>query len=358
MSNDAEKIFTNSTINQHYLSRAEQRLNSQNKNAQPRNQEINIFDIEDIKALGFSATSVTKKIAVSLMGQDLFSIRTGKNKRLNLENLMTPLESGFSDAVDDFISNNAFKEKSSKENTESLKKILSLKYMSTFRNPYYIERTLRILNFGTNFILDSDEHLTALINLYRKDNNIKRLSETFKVSEQTYISWINTLIALLLNSEKNKSIIEGMVNEILMANEFIHFITLYTYDNDVVFLPEAGMYETADYHSINYFINLSSRAFLLINSNAVSNLGRMKIAPTLYKFMVEKSKGKTDIKEFIDKVKGSKYFDTEHNNYGMLRLFNTQCVIHAKKHVLFAQSHINEEIYMILPNKPQDAGLV
>lgn len=61
MSNDAEKIFTNSTINQHYLSRAEQRFNSQNKNAQPRNQEINIFDIEEIKALGFNATSATKK---------------------------------------------------------------------------------------------------------------------------------------------------------------------------------------------------------------------------------------------------------------------------------------------------------
>ncbi|EFE7722948.1 hypothetical protein F6188_23385, partial [Escherichia coli] len=159
MSNDAEKIFTNSTINQHYLSRAEQRFNSQNKNAQPRNQEINIFDIEEIKALGFNATSATKKIAVSLMGQDLFSIRTGKDKRLNLENLMCPLESGYSEAVDALILNNAFKEKSSEENTQSLKKILSLKLMSTFRNPYYIEQTLRTLNFGTNFILDSNEHL-------------------------------------------------------------------------------------------------------------------------------------------------------------------------------------------------------
>lgn len=350
MSNDAEKIFTDGTINQHYLSRAEQRLNSKNKNAHHRNQEINIFDVEDIKVLGFNATPATKKIAVALMGQDLFSIRTGRDKRLNLENLMTPFESGFSEAVDDFISNNAFKEKSVDENTKSLKKILSLKLMSTFRNPYYIERTLRILNFGTNFILDSNEHLTALINLYRKDNNIKRLSETYNVSEQNYISWINTLIALLLNLENNKSIIEGMVDEIFMANEFIHYITLYTYDNDVVFLPESGMYETADYHSMNYFINLSSRAFLLISSHAVSNFGRMKMSPTLYKFMVEQSKGEISIKETIDKVKGSKYFNTEHNNYGMLKVFNTQCVIYSKKHVLFAQSHIDEEIYLPLPN--------
>ncbi|EFA4670629.1 hypothetical protein E0M61_17645 [Escherichia coli] len=350
MSSDAEKIFTNSTINQHFLSRAEQRLNSKNKNANPRNQEINIFDVEDIKALGFNATPATKKIAVALMEQDLFSIRTGRDKRLNLENLMIPFESGFSEAVDDFISNNAFKEKTVEENTKSLKKILSLKLMSTFRNPYYIERTLRILNFGTNFILDSDEHLMALITLYRKDNNIKRLSKTYNVSEQNYISWINTLIALLLNSEKNKSIIEGMVNEIFMANEFIHFITLYTYDEDVVFLPEAGMYEVADDHSMQYFINLSSKAFLLIHSNAVSNLGKMKMSPALYQFIVEQCDGKNNIDDFIDEIKGSKYFHTQHNNYGMLKVFNTQCVFYAKKHVLYSQPHINEEIYLPVPN--------
>ncbi|EGJ9180915.1 hypothetical protein JE354_002550 [Salmonella enterica] len=350
MSNDSEKIFTNNTINQHYLSRVEQRLNSHNKNAHPRNQEINIFDIEDIKALGFNATPATKKIAVTLMGQDLFSIRTGKDKRLNLENLMCPLESGFSEAVDAFISNNAFEETSSEEKTQSLKKILSLKLLSTFRNPYYIERTLRILNFGTNFILDSNEHLSALINLYKKNNNIKRLSKAFNVSEQTYISWINTLIALLLNSERNKSIIEGMVNEIFMANEFIHFITLYTYDKDVVFLPEAGMYETADYHSMQYFINLSSRAFLLINSYAVSNFGKMKMGPDLYQFIAKQCNDKNKIEGFIDGIKGVKYFDSKHNNYGMLKVFNTQCVFYAKKHVLFSQSKINEEIYLPIPN--------
>lgn len=349
MSNDAEKIFTNSTINQHYLSRAEQRFNSQNKNAQPRNQEINIFDIEEIKALGFNATSATKKIAVSVMGQDLFSIRTGKDKRLNLENLMCPLESGYSEAVDALILNNAFKEKSSEENTQSLKKILSLKLMSTFRNPYYIEQTLRTLNFGTNFILDSNEHLVALINLYKKDNNIKRLCETFDVSELTYISWINTLIALLLNSEKNKSIIEGMVDEIFMANEFFHSIILYTYDDDVVFLPEAGMYETANNHSMQYFINLSSRAFLLINSNAVSNFGKMKMNPVIYQHIVEKLNDKNKIEKFINKIKGEKHFSAKHNDYKMVKIFNTQCVFYAKKHVLFSQLKISEEIYSIIP---------
>jgi len=339
-----EGVFTSETINQHYLSQVEQRFNSCNKNASQRNKKINIFSIGDVRSLKTKAASVEKKISKSLMEHDLFSIRTSKHGRLNLENLMGPLESAFSDSVNDLIGNKTIGKDSDEENLSRVKKILSLKMMSTFRNPYYISRTLKIINFGVNFILDSNEHLAALINLYKKENNIARLSKEFNVTEQQYTSWINTLIALLLTSEKDGCIIEGMIDEIFLAEEFFHSITLYTYDDNLVLLPETGMHETADYHSLTYFINLSSTSFLMIHSNVLSDLGNMKISPKLYEHIIEKCGREDKAPEYIDKMRGKKIFSSAHNNYQMLKIFNTNCVRSAKKYILFSQPKIDDEL--------------
>lgn len=95
--------FTNTTANQHFVSQAEQRLNSCSIDPQSKKAEIYRFSIFDKNT---PAVHLGRKTQIwrNLEFQDLFTfMRTGKKDRLNLERLFKRYEAPYPEHVSSLL---------------------------------------------------------------------------------------------------------------------------------------------------------------------------------------------------------------------------------------------------------------
>ncbi|QIC16467.1 hypothetical protein G3341_12580 [Providencia vermicola] len=269
-------IFASETKNQHFVSQVEQRENSCNKNASNKNQEI--FKYTRVDESQFD-DGKRVKISTNQSDFDLFTLAKKDSQRKNLENLMGNLESNYLTIVDKI-------EKSCENHKngvniffteiDDIKKVLELKFLTRFRNPYLIKETLRLISFTKNFILDDDRHLEALIALHKAENNIDFLSKKYGVTKDEYISWLNTLVGLLLPI-KGGSLLSGMVNEFFEASEFGKKVFIYYYDNEGVLLPDCGTLDIAESDMITYGFNLTSKIFILLAMPVCKDIASFKV---------------------------------------------------------------------------------
>ena len=88
-------ILINSTKNQHFVSQVEQRLNSNNPNAQDRNKRIFSFRVEDRESYSVVLESMDGcKISSNLSLNDIFSfdVVDGSSYRYNFEEIFHQYE--------------------------------------------------------------------------------------------------------------------------------------------------------------------------------------------------------------------------------------------------------------------------
>ncbi|ENJ7581529.1 hypothetical protein ACVS1I_004472 [Providencia rettgeri] len=285
-------IFASETKNQHYVSQVEQRANASNKNASNKNQEI--FKYTRVDGGQFDEGKCVK-ISTNQSDFDLFTLAKKDSQRKNLENLMGNLESDYLTIVDK-IEKSCENHKNGNElfftEIEDIKKILELKFLTRFRNPYLIKKTLRLISFTTNFILDDDRHLEALIALHKAENNIDFLSKKYGVTKDEYISWLNTLVGLLLPI-KGGSLLSGMVNEFFEASEFGKKVFIYYYHTDCVLLPDCGTLDIEESDMITYGFNLTSKIFILLAMPICKDIGLFKV----------KKRSEPEMKQLINDLK-------------------------------------------------------
>lgn len=256
-------IFSNETKNQHYVSQVEQRMNAINKNASNKNMRIYKFTRNEQGQFG---TGESSKIENNQCDNDLYTLAIKDNNRKNLENLMNRLESDYSNAVSK-VETSCRSHKDDKGmlsvDIDDIKKILAIKMLTRFRNPYLIKETLRLISFTNELILDDDRHFEALVALHKAKNNIDYLSNKYKVTKSEYISWLNTLVGLLL-PVKDDGLFLGMIDEFFEAPEFGKIACIYYYDTDCVLLPDCGTLEMECDNSITFGFNVTSKIFILL----------------------------------------------------------------------------------------------
>lgn len=285
-------IFSSETKNQHYVSQAEQRANANNKNASNPKQRIYKYTRNDEGKFGLG---VSTKIVSNQSDNDLYTLAVKDKQRKNLENLMGNLESDYSEAVSK-IEVCCEKHKNSETallaGVDDIKKVLTLKFLTRFRNPYLIKETLNFVSFNKNLILDDDRHLEALIALHKAENNIDFLSKKYKVTKDEYISWLNTLVGLLL-PVKGESLLSGMVDELFKASEFGKKIFIYYYHTDCVLLPDCGTLDIVESDMLTYGFNLTSKIFILLAMPVCKNVGSFKV----------KQRSEAEMNELVNNLK-------------------------------------------------------
>jgi hypothetical protein len=254
----------NRTINQHYISQSEQRLNAINPNANSRKQKIYQFKIENRDLWEVSLVSHSGvKIANNLSDTDLYSYHLlNDGDRENFEALFDRYESKIDFYTKELLS------KVEKKNTDisiELREIFISKFMSLLRNPHNIKLTLnifdRIVNcFPTepslNKVFDNVE------NGYKPQ--IKILAGKYSVTEEEYRNWLKVLyLSLAVKDDNNANILESIANGFFTdpANMITVFLSIYS-DASSVLISDRG-YSQLDNNPNNIYFdfNLTSEAF-------------------------------------------------------------------------------------------------
>lgn len=343
-------IFNSETKNQHYVSQVEQRANASNKNASNAKQKIYKYTKNEE---GQFDSGVSTKIENNLSDNDLYTLATEGKQRKNLENLMNKLESDYSEAVSNIEKSCEAHKNSgtfSPVNIEDIKKIYSLKLLTKYRNPYQIKETLKFISFTKNLILDDDRHLEALIALHKAKNNIDFLSKKYKVTKDEYISWLNTLVGLLL-PVNDKSLFSGMVNDLFNAPEFGKNVFIYYYDTDSVLLPDCGILDLENSNELIYALNVTSKIFIMLKMSVCLDFNSFKVKhrtstemDQLIKDMKHRYPNITDkdiqnYLEFERLIKASTSFTYRENDTQMIDIFNN-FVKNRSKQYYFSSSSI------------------
>ena len=191
--------FLDSTVNQHYLSQVEQRLNACNPNALHSNQKIYSFEIlkrgnsDEIK-LG---DPEGKKIKVNLALDDLFTfdVEPKANLRQNLEALFQRYEQNVHICTESLLKKIEAK---SGDISEDLISLFSAKLLNFIRNPNSIPKILDTFRGIVNFRPTNPEHdaLFQAVLHGRKPQQYARCKE-LQISDIQYREWLGMLFMLL-----------------------------------------------------------------------------------------------------------------------------------------------------------------
>lgn len=205
-------MHQNKTQKQHYVSRAEQRLNAINPSAELDNQRIYVFAIENRSALVVLSEAREVKIANTLAWQDLFSFDVPQfgSLRSNFERLFGRYESQVVPATTALLNKLDNCDLSIKAELEA---IFYAKYMNLLRNPYSVEQ-----NSGLLDILDShrftDPNLAREYETVYEGNkpHLRAVANKFGFTEEGYRSWLRALFLAFRPFGDGTSVFEICVN--------------------------------------------------------------------------------------------------------------------------------------------------
>lgn len=250
--------FLNNTINQHFISQVEQRMNSCSAKPESDKAEIYRFNIKEVnppRVLHGGRAAIWRNLSF----HDLFTVvRTPEKERINLEKLFGRYEGEFSirsanlldwiektrtksgivsgkiefDGIDDCCLSDVLSD---------IKFIYKYKILVGMRNPLRIKDTLREFSLALNYSLDQDESLKLYLFLEGKNKSEEmRICSTYGVSSEEYREWIRLLILFLFQKDAT-TILDGFVDEFFKAKEYTTNIVIFSFDGKCALLPDTGV---------------------------------------------------------------------------------------------------------------------
>lgn len=276
MSFEKYKITTH---NQHFVSQAEQRVNSYSSDPS-KGAGIYCFDIIDKKEPAVRPGK-KKSIEKNLSFQDLFTLsRVGDKERVNFEAMFRRYEDGYPAQVSSLLdwvelAKSSHGEASGSINLEEVKGqkfsdflghvkyIYTYKIMNWLRNPYKIREVIKNFAPYVDHCIDSPDALRLYLTLASKNcEEEKYICKVFGVSPGEYRQWIRLLLLFLYSDDKIKSSLEGFIEEFFVAKEFVNTASVHIFDVRCALLTDTGIVKDSSSDSMVSYMNVSSNCIL------------------------------------------------------------------------------------------------
>lgn len=279
--------FLNLTKNQHFVSQAEQRMNSCSANPDSNKVKIYRFNIEGVSPPRISPDG---KVAIcrNLSFHDLFTIlRTPEKERINLEGLFGRYEGEFSmratnllgwvgkarsasGIISGKIELNGIEGCNLSEVLDDIKFIYKYKILVGIRNPFKIKDTLRDFAFALNRSLAEAGALELYTALEAKNKAEEtRICSTYGVSPKEYREWIRLLILFLYVGEDKSAILDGFIDEFFKAKEFTTNILICAFDGEYALLPDTGVVKDEFSDGLATYMNVSKHCIVALKHTKI-----------------------------------------------------------------------------------------
>lgn len=328
--------FISETVNQHFVSRVEQRLNSFSENARPGNEKIYRFDVEcrspaRVRLVGEAA------IKRNLSFQDLFTIsRIDKKRRINFESLFQRYEDEFKDRAGSLLARLKDIRSSVAEGARKidlrgiatdefdllmvdLKFIYKYKLMAGLRNPYRIADSLREFRD----VLDYCHHDLAVLMAYfrlemKNQAEERRICGEYDISSKSYRQWIRLMLLMLHPDSGAMSLLDGLVDEFFAAKELTTSVLIHISDDGCALLPDTGVVK----NGLDTYINVSKCCFIVIGH-------RHTDGPTLQTMKEAFNLSDAQAKDLMQRVGSRVFASLNINDEQFLANYNAMCVSRA-----------------------------
>lgn len=257
-------MFENNVKNQHYISVAEQRLNSCNPEQCVRNKsKILKFKIVDREEHKIELCDLSEIKAIkNLSFKDLytFCLKEG-DKRVNFEEIFQKYESDINEKTKQLIEEHT-------NDLDCMSYVFKSKLMSMIRNPYCIEKTINTFQYASEHYPTSKElkDYFDLINEYSVPLDI--LIE-FSITEEKYKKWLKIIFIMLTPTLGQRCILDDFAEQFFDFTKFYHLIFLYKYTTEICLLSDRSYVDLSpmfeDANGVTFGFNLRKDAFIYMS---------------------------------------------------------------------------------------------
>ena len=257
----------NCTHNQHYISQAEQRLNSTN---QKNIYQFEVYDKNlDLENISLKKKDSPRNIKTSLAFEHLYTFeKLSSILFLNFEKIFQKYEDTIRQSSKKIIEN---LQENRLDITDDYINLYKTKLMNLFRNPFNINFTLKCLSplASANFLDSSCHELQEKITSTDVDQKILNFLE---VDIATYRQWLKILFILLTTSEKTESLLDVFVahqkNDI---KKTLIIAVIVSEEPNHCLLSDRGFTNFSMDHEFSFSFNLDANHIINFSSYNLAN---------------------------------------------------------------------------------------
>ncbi|CAN7520254.1 hypothetical protein ACFFQ5_09920 [Pseudomonas brassicacearum] len=343
--------FKNDTRNQHFVSQAEQRLNSCSVDPYSKKAEIHRFDVVDKKRqqIRSNGKSLIRK---NLAFQDLFTFaRVGDSERINFERLFNKYEGGYPAQVAgllDWITVARTRVDVTSESIDlqkikgcdfaiflkHVKYIYTYKLMNWLRNPYKIKEVLKNFDSYVDHCIDKPGAFALYVALTEKNNaEEKYICDSYGVSPKEYKEWIRLLLLFLYAEGDESTSLDGFVDEFFLAKEFSTSILAFVFDKKCALLSDTGVIKEPLKTGPAIYMNITKNCIILLQHAFVDG-------KYLDELMAKLSLPESERERLMEILSTNVYGRLSINDEAMLAGYNKICVREAALQVFCASPDV------------------
>lgn len=328
-------MFNKDTKNQHYISVAEQKLNSVNPNESERKKvelySFNVIDRENLR-IELSNPSLVKAVK-NLSFNDLYTFEILDEKyRLCFEKLFERLEKKVSDKTNIILNNNQF-------TVNDFLDVYKSKLLNMIRNPYCIKFTLANFEFSCNLYPTNEDFKSKFEKIDNLLVDIRILNE-FSVSEEEYKKWLKILFLMITPLNDERYILDDFAENFLNLEKYYHLIYIFKYTKEVCLLSDrsyvnlSSLFNKSDGVCFGFNLRYDSFIYIAFFPNDLERLAKDligEIGENIAKRLKERG---------IDKIQTNLQIQLNIDNLDMLKSYNQHVVYQSVKNVFAAKEII------------------
>ncbi len=313
----------NQTVNQHYLSQVEQRLNSIRTRDGKETDEIYQFEVLDRENFKLSEPKKVK-IAKTLSFNDLYTFAFDKPKRENLEKLFQDYEKRFQGHV--AALEQLTREGRGNDAADVLLDVFCFKMLNFLRNPHCIEKTLNTIGSCADYKINEDAYGRAYEKIDCLDAAYcQRICNEFQVNEKQYKRWLKSLLFILYKLSDGSNYLESSMQDLFLDKKNLLGIFVFTIDDDSeAFLLSDRSFTDTGAKGDRLSLNFNIRHNLLIS----------------YSFIPSSFVDGVSIQNYMEKNKKFIQINIRQAPLEILSLMNRLAIYQAKRFVYCAKEKI------------------
>lgn len=247
----------------HFISQAEQRLNSINPQAEDVNQKIYSFTVHDRETHSVVLDSENgSKIKSVLCLNNLFSFDViDKSYRLNFEAQFGVYENSISQNTLSLLTKT---ETLGSDLKSEVLEIFRLKFLNFLRNPYSVKNILNTLGCLRGIVPTCPADYAYFIRVLNgRRPQQSYLCQKLGISNEEYKDWLAVLFMNLSVESNNLNLMDSMITELFESPSLVISICVHKYTQERCLLSDSGMvFWEDDFGNMVFNFNLSSHSFI------------------------------------------------------------------------------------------------
>lgn len=273
-----DNTFLGKDKNHHFISQAEQRLNTCTPFAASKNQKIYKAKITQNNE-GFSLQPQAQaKVSIknNLAQHNLYTLGViNKEEQFNFEKIFQRYENTFINDANMLI--NMVKNDEIPPN-DLIIRLYTFKVLSFIRNPNNIKQVLTLWKPHIIHNINDELYLLALYQIHTGNKpQIKQLCQEFYVSEQEYKDWLTILLMLSLNTKSKNSKIQDIISTYFDTNEIYSHACIYYLDEPAVLLPDTNFITIESNNGHGHLMNITSHCYIYIHHELLESIEGLSI---------------------------------------------------------------------------------